>query len=58
MKRYRKVVVPEMNLGQLVLVLRAKYLVDAVAFTKVQGKPFKQAEIEAKIEELVLGGAQ
>jgi 2-oxoglutarate ferredoxin oxidoreductase subunit alpha len=57
LKRYRKVVVPEMNLGQLVLVLRARYLVDAISFTKVQGKPFKQAEIEAKIEELI-GGAK
>ncbi len=53
MKRYRKVVVPEMNLGQLVWVLRAKYLVDAQGFNKVQGKPFKQSEIEAKIEEVL-----
>ncbi len=53
MKRYRKVVVPEMNLGQLLWVLRAKYLVDAQGFNKVQGKPFKQSEIEAKIEEVL-----
>jgi 2-oxoglutarate ferredoxin oxidoreductase subunit alpha len=53
MKRYRKVVVPEMNMGQLVWVLRARYLVDAEGFNKIQGKPFKQAEIEAKIEEAV-----
>jgi 2-oxoglutarate ferredoxin oxidoreductase subunit alpha len=53
MKRYRKVMVPEMNLGQLVWVLRAKYLVDAQGFNKVQGKPFKQSEIEAKIEEVL-----
>jgi 2-oxoglutarate ferredoxin oxidoreductase subunit alpha len=52
MKRYRKIVVPEMNLGQLVWVLRAKYLVDAVGFNKVQGKPFMVSEIEAKIEEM------
>ena len=51
LKRYRKVVVPEMNLGQLLYVLRAKYLVDAEGFNKVQGKPFKQSEIEARIEE-------
>jgi 2-oxoglutarate ferredoxin oxidoreductase subunit alpha len=57
LKRYRRVVVPEMNLGQLVMVLRAKFLVDAVSYTKVQGKPFRQSEIEAKIAEL-LGGAQ
>jgi 2-oxoglutarate ferredoxin oxidoreductase subunit alpha len=53
LKRYKKVVVPEMNLGQLVWMLRAKYLVDAIRYSKVQGKPFKQSEIEAKIEELI-----
>ena len=53
LKRYRKVVVPEMNLGQLVWVLRAKYLVDAEGFNKIQGKPFKQSEIEGKIEEVL-----
>jgi 2-oxoglutarate ferredoxin oxidoreductase subunit alpha len=52
LKRYRRVVVPEMNLGQLVWVLRAKYLVDAVGLNKVQGKPFMQSEIEARIEEM------
>jgi 2-oxoglutarate ferredoxin oxidoreductase subunit alpha len=53
LKRYRKVVVPEMNMGQLVWVLRAKYLVDAEGFNKIQGKPFKQSEIEGKIEEVL-----
>jgi 2-oxoglutarate ferredoxin oxidoreductase subunit alpha len=53
LKQYKKVVVPEMNLGQLVWLLRAKYLVDALGFNKIQGKPFKQAEIEAKIEEVL-----
>ncbi len=51
--RYRRVLVPELNMGQLLLVLRAKYLVDAVGLSKVQGKPFRQAEIEARIEELL-----
>jgi 2-oxoglutarate ferredoxin oxidoreductase subunit alpha len=51
--RYKKVIVPEMNMGQLVMVLRAKYLVDAIGYNKIQGKPFKQAEIEAKIEEVL-----
>ena len=55
LKRYRKVVVPEMNMGQLVWVLRAKYLVDAEGLNKIQGKPFKQAEIEQKIEEALQG---
>jgi 2-oxoglutarate ferredoxin oxidoreductase subunit alpha len=53
LKQYKKVVVPEMNLGQLVWMLRAKYLVDAEGFNKIQGKPFKVAEIEAKIEEVL-----
>jgi len=53
LKRYKKVVVPEMNMGQLSMVLRAKYLVDAIGFNKIQGQPFKVAEVEAKIEELL-----
>jgi 2-oxoglutarate ferredoxin oxidoreductase subunit alpha len=51
--RYDRVLVPEMNMGQLLMVLRAKYLVDAQGLDKVQGKPFKQSEIEAKIEEML-----
>ena len=41
LKRYNKVLVPEMNMGQLVMMLRAKYLVDAQGYNKIQGKPFK-----------------
>jgi 2-oxoglutarate ferredoxin oxidoreductase subunit alpha len=51
--RYDKILVPEMNMGQLVMVLRAKYLVDAQGYNKIQGKPFKQSEIERKIDELL-----
>ena len=47
-KRYDKVLVPEMNMGQLVMLLRAKYLVDAQGYNKIQGKPFKTSEIEAE----------
>jgi 2-oxoglutarate ferredoxin oxidoreductase subunit alpha len=53
LKRYRKILVPELNMGQLLYVLRAKYLVDAVGLNKIQGRPFKQAEIEGKIEEML-----
>ncbi len=49
MKRFKKVVVPEMNLGQLVKVIRSEYLIDAEAMTKIQGKPFKVSEICDKI---------
>ncbi len=45
--------VPELNMGQLLWVLRAKYLVDAVGLNKIQGRPFKQAELEQKIEEML-----
>ena len=53
LKRYKRILVPEMNMGQLVQVLRSKFLVDAQGYNKIQGKPFKQAEIEAKIEEVL-----
>jgi 2-oxoglutarate ferredoxin oxidoreductase subunit alpha len=52
-KRFRKVLVPELNMGQLLWVLRAKYLVNAVGLNKIQGRPFKQAELEQKIEEML-----
>ena len=51
--RYKKVLVPEMNMGQLLMILRAKYLVDAQGYNKIQGKPFKTSEIEQKIEQML-----
>ena len=53
LKHYKKVVVPELNLGQLVWVLRAKFLVDAIGLNKIQGRPFGQAELERSFEELL-----
>src|ERR1700746_3785202 len=53
LKRYKHILVPEMNMGQLVMILRAKYLVDAQGYNKIQGKPFKQSEIEQKIDEIL-----
>jgi 2-oxoglutarate ferredoxin oxidoreductase subunit alpha len=55
LRRYRTVLVPEMNLGQLVWLLRARYLVDAQGYSKVQGTPFRVSEIKAKID-AILGG--
>jgi 2-oxoglutarate ferredoxin oxidoreductase subunit alpha len=52
LSRFDKVLVPELNLGQLALLLRAKYLVPAISYPKVKGKPFKISEIVAKIEEV------
>ena len=51
LRRFETVIVPEMNLGQLSTMLRAKYLVDAVAFSKVKGRPFQIREIVRKVEE-------
>ncbi|MEU4428612.1 2-oxoacid:acceptor oxidoreductase subunit alpha [Actinoplanes sp. NPDC024001] len=53
---YDKVVVPEMNLGQLAHVIRAKYLVDAVPFNQVSGLPFTAATLESMLEDVVKNG--
>jgi 2-oxoglutarate/2-oxoacid ferredoxin oxidoreductase subunit alpha len=53
LKRYKKVLVPELNMGQLLWLLRAKYLVNAVGLNKIQGRPFKQSELDQKIEEML-----
>ena len=49
--RFEKILVPELNLGQLAMLLRAKFLVPAISYGKVKGKPFKISEIIDKIEE-------
>ncbi|MGT2532991.1 2-oxoacid:acceptor oxidoreductase subunit alpha [Streptomyces nojiriensis] len=49
--RYERVVVPEMNLGQLALLLRGKYLVDVLSFTQVNGMPFKAEQLADVIQE-------
>jgi 2-oxoglutarate/2-oxoacid ferredoxin oxidoreductase subunit alpha len=53
LKRYKQVLVAELNMGQLRWMLRAKYLVDAAGLNKIQGRPFKQAELDQKIEEML-----
>jgi 2-oxoglutarate ferredoxin oxidoreductase subunit alpha len=53
LRRYPKVLVAEMNLGQLAMLLRAEYLVDAQALTKVAGLPFTAGEIEVEIHKLL-----
>jgi len=55
LRRYPKVLVPEMNLGQLAKLLRAEFLVDVRSLTKVQGLPFRASEVEEKIEEMTHG---
>ena len=51
--RYDKVVIPEMNLGQLATLIRAKYLVDAVSVTQVRGMPFKAEELAEMLQGVI-----
>jgi 2-oxoglutarate ferredoxin oxidoreductase subunit alpha len=51
--RYEKVLVPELNRGQLRMLLRAEYLVDAIGLNKIKGKPFTVSELVGKINELL-----
>lgn len=53
LKRYKKIICPELNLGQLSQLLRAEFLVDVESFNKVQGLPFKSSEIENKIKSVL-----
>ena len=53
LRRYERVVIPEMNLGQLAHVIRARYLVDAIPYNQVRGLPFTAAELETMLEEVV-----
>ncbi|MFF0226039.1 2-oxoacid:acceptor oxidoreductase subunit alpha [Streptomyces sp. NPDC004629] len=55
LRRYEKVVVPEMNLGQLALLIRAKYLVDARSYNQVSGMPFKAEQLAAALKEAIDG---
>jgi 2-oxoglutarate ferredoxin oxidoreductase subunit alpha len=55
LSRFKHVLVPEINLGQLIKVLRAKYLVPATGFNKVRGLPFRSVELEKEIEEILKG---
>ena len=53
LRKFRHVLVPELNMGQLCRIVRAEYLVDAKAVSKVQGLPFSAAEIEDAIAEVL-----
>jgi 2-oxoglutarate ferredoxin oxidoreductase subunit alpha len=55
LRRYRKVLIPEMNSGQLAMLVRARYLVDAVTFSRVQGRPIWADELADAIQELDRG---
>ncbi len=51
--RYKKVLIPELNTGQLRMMIRAKFLVDAIGFNKIQGKPFLVSEIADRINSIL-----
>ncbi|HEX5203568.1 MAG TPA: 2-oxoglutarate ferredoxin oxidoreductase subunit alpha, partial [Actinoplanes sp.] len=53
LRSYDKVVIPEMNLGQLAHVIRARFLVNAIGYNQVRGLPFTAAELETMLEEVV-----
>ncbi len=57
-KSYKKILVPEVNMGQLAKILRMNYVTEPIQFNKIKGTPFKAYEIEQKIEEILKGSAR
>ncbi|MEV5540384.1 2-oxoacid:acceptor oxidoreductase subunit alpha [Saccharopolyspora shandongensis] len=55
LRSYDKVIVPEMNLGQLAMLLRARYLIDVQSYTKVAGLPFRAEELQNVLTDVVQG---
>jgi 2-oxoglutarate/2-oxoacid ferredoxin oxidoreductase subunit alpha len=53
LRRYEKVLIPEMNLGQLLKLVRAEFLVDAVGYNRVRGRPFQSTELAEAITTLI-----
>jgi 2-oxoglutarate ferredoxin oxidoreductase subunit alpha len=50
---YKRVLIPEVNLGQLSMLIRARFLIDAIGYNRVRGKPFRIAELEAEAERIL-----
>ena len=55
LSQFKTILVPELNLGQLIKILRSTYLIPAVGYNKIMGLPFQAEEIEIKIDELLQG---
>lgn len=55
LKKYKYIICPELNMGQLSFLIKSRYLIEIDSFTKIQGQPFKSSELEEKIKK-VLGG--
>ena len=51
--RYEKILIPELNMGQLHFVIRGKFLKDAIAMNKMEGKPFTVTEIVDRIQQIL-----
>ncbi|MCP5115526.1 MAG: 2-oxoglutarate ferredoxin oxidoreductase subunit alpha, partial [bacterium] len=58
LRRFGRVLVAELNMGQLDMLLRARYLIDTIKLNKMQGQPFKSSEVVAAIEAAIEGGSQ
>ena len=56
LSRFETVLIPELNLGQLLVLIRARYLVDAIGLHRVKGRPLRVSDVRAKIDELVREG--
>jgi len=56
LRRFERVVIPEMNLGQLAQVIRGRFLIDVIAYNQVRGMPFTAAELESMLEDVVKNG--
>jgi 2-oxoglutarate ferredoxin oxidoreductase subunit alpha len=53
LRSYDKVLIPEMNLGQLRTLIRSQFLVDAIGYNQVRGMPFKAAELAGVLEDVI-----
>jgi 2-oxoglutarate ferredoxin oxidoreductase subunit alpha len=53
LRRFEKVVIPEMNTGQLAKLVRAEFLIETVSITKVQGQPLRAGDLERQLLELM-----
>jgi len=53
LKRFDKVLVPEMNMNQLAFLLRGRYLIDTIGYSKVQGQPFRSSEVENRARKIL-----
>ena len=53
LKRFKRILIPELNTGQLRQLIRSTYLIDAIGFNKVQGQPFHVFELQSKIDEIL-----